>query len=94
MDDIEDLRRAHDALVDLVRNLRADVTAHRMLNDAMLIAMSGNARQALEHNFAHLSEQWLAGALARSTDPSDRTVHAVQRSVEHIRARLGELRHS
>jgi hypothetical protein len=81
-----------DPMLERWRNLRADLTAARMLQDAMLIAMTAGARRALEQNFHTLSEQWLAGALAHSQ--ADETVNAVQRSVDHVKARLAALPHS
>lgn len=91
MNQLEELRQAHSVLTNALRNLRADLTANRLLNDAMLIAMTANARAALEANFQTLSERWLAGALAHSKDPTDQTVHATQRAIDQIRERLQKL---
>ena len=91
MNKIDELRDKHDALIELMRNLRADLTAHRILSDALIIAMSAPMRATVRHNVQQLSERWLAGALANSTDPTDKTVHAVQRSVDHLLLRLDQL---
>lgn len=70
-------------------NLRADHTAQGMLMDALIIAMAPAAREAVLHNFQHLGERWVAAALAHAQ--SDDSVHAVQRSIDHVLLRLREL---
>ena len=82
----------NDELKARVSNLRADLVAQRLLMDSMIIAMTPAARAALKHNFRHLSEQWISGALAHAQ--SDETVHSVQRSVDHLATLLDSLPHS
>lgn len=83
-----------EVLAQRMINLRADLTAQRMLQDAMLISMTGATRTALAHNFGQLSERWMADYLAQSTSATDDTVYAVQRSIDHVALRLRELPHS
>lgn len=72
-----------------LHNLRADLIAQRILMDAIVIAMTPNARDVLLHNFSHLSEQSVAGALA--TVRSEEGVEALQRAIEQTKLRLQHL---
>lgn len=76
-------------LQERVQNMRADLMAQRMLIDAMLIAMTPNAREALQHNFLQLSERSIAGALANVQ--SEEGVQALQRAVDQTKQRLQHL---
>jgi hypothetical protein len=91
MNRIESLQQHHNLLTDVVRNLRADLVATGLLNDALIIAMDGSMRATVRHNLQQLGERWIAGALANSEDPTDRTVHAVQRSIGMLVDRLDKL---
>lgn len=72
-----------------VQNMRADLMAQRMLIDAMLIAMTPKAREALQHNFLQLSEQSIAGALGQVQ--SEEGLQALQRAVDQTKQRLQHL---
>jgi hypothetical protein len=91
MNRIEALQQQHNLLVDLVRNLRADVVANGLLHDAMIIAMDAPIRATMRHNVQQLGERWIAGALANSKDPTDRTVHSVQRAIGQLLERFDHL---
>lgn len=80
-----------DQLETRVRNLRADLTMYRVLIDAMLIAMTPNARAVLKQNFQTLSEQCIAAALGYSGGLEDATVHALQRAAGMLQDTLDRL---
>lgn len=88
---MNELLEKHQLLVANARNLRADLMAHSVLVDALLIAMTAKQRAAIAHNVQHLSENMLSNFLAQSQDPTDQALHALQRSMANLQERLARL---
>lgn len=78
-----------EALKTRVQNMTAEQMTQRMLIDALIIAMTPNAREAVEHNFSQLSERSIATALANAK--SEEGVAALQRTVQMTLLRLQNL---
>mgnify|MGYP000597290191 CR=1 FL=1 len=84
----DELLAAHQVLVDRCRNMRADMSAQGLLLDALVIAASPASRATIESTVQQLSERYMAMYLARSTDPSDRSIDAVQQALDRLGDRL------
>jgi hypothetical protein len=88
MEHLDELRAAHDNLVERTRNLRADLSATNLLLDALVMTMPAEASAKLRAQFEQLSERYTAQLLATSTDPQDKTLQSMTRALAHAKARL------
>lgn len=91
MNEIDQIRAEIETLRKGLLNMRADLAAYRMLTSASLIAMTGNARNALQQNFRTLSEQAMAAGLANSRSTDDSTLHAMQAAIDRVSSMLADL---
>ena len=89
MDNFEELLQAHQHLVGLSRNMRADINATGLLLDALLTSLPTETRATVAAQFELLSERYVASLLATSTDPQDDSLKAMTAALDRMELRLG-----
>lgn len=91
MNDGESLQTQVENLRAKMQRLRADLAAYGVFSDALIIAMSPNARSALEANLEILGEAAVASTLAHSQSADDSSVHDLQAALDRLKAQLARL---
>lgn len=86
--DIESLTRAHQALVDSVRRLRADLTAASLVSDAILLGMSPEQRSAALRNLGRLKEHLLLSLDRQAGSDHGPELALIEQSIERALARM------
>lgn len=87
MDDIERLRAEVNSMRKAMVNIRADLTAYRIVLNASFIAMSAQTRRGLRTQVEEMGERVIADGLARSSTPDD-MIHALQAAFARVHRML------